>query len=102
MSNITVISIENKRTYSQLWKKTSQTGTKDQLAPNRLNCLEFYHDSLPTISLKRNFEVSDYPNFSLKTFDVCVMQSLKKNTFFLMLEKNQKKVCKKLSIPEII
>ena len=73
----------------------SNSEIKDQLAQNGLNGLEFDHSSFPTISLKGSFEMSDYPEFDLKTFDVRVMQSLKK---YILLDASEesKKVMKEV------
>ena len=79
MSKSTVMPTETENnTFPTIESIFSNSEIKDQLAQNGLNGLEFDHSSFPTISLKGNFEMSDYPEFDLKTFDVRVMQSLKK------------------------
>ena len=75
MSTTTVIPTANENNaYPSIESIFSNSEIKDQLAKNGLNGLEFNHSSFPTISLKGSFEMSDYPEFDLKTFDVRVMQ----------------------------
>ena len=79
MSTATVMPTETENNaFPTIESIFSNSEIKDQLAQNGLNGLEFDHSSFPTISLKGSFEMSDYPEFDLKTFDVRVMQSLKK------------------------
>lgn len=96
MSNTTVMSTANENNaFPTIESIFSNSEIKDQLAQNGLNGLEFDHSSFPTISLKGTFEMSDYSDFDLKTFDVRVMQSLKK---YILLDASEesKKVMKEV------
>ena len=96
MSTTTVMPTENENnTFPTIESIFSNSEIKDQLAQNGLNGLEFDHSSFPTITLKGGFEMSDYPEFDLKTFDVRVMQSLKK---YILLDASEesKKVMKEV------
>lgn len=91
MSNTTVMPKTNENNaFPTIESIFSNSEIKDQLAQNGLNGLEFDHSSFPTISLKGSFEMSDYPEFDLKTFDVRVMQSLKKYILLDASEESKK------------
>ena len=91
MSNTTVMPKTNENNaFPTIESIFSNSEIKDQLAQNGLNGLVFDHSSFPTISLKGSFEMSDYPEFDLKTFDVRVMQSLKKYILLDASEESKK------------
>lgn len=91
MSNTTAMPKEtDNNTFPSIESVFSNSEIKDQLAKNGLNGLQFDHSSFATISLKSTFEMSDNPDFDLKSFDVRVMQSLKKHILLDASEESKK------------
>ena len=90
MSKTTAISKENQSTTAPVTTIFSNSEIKNQLATYGLEGLDFDHASFPTISLRTSFEMSGEPDFDLKSFDVTVIQSLKKYILVDIAEESKK------------
>ena len=90
MSNTTAISKANQSTTAPVTTIFSNSEIKNQLATYGLEGLDFDHTSFPTISLRTSFEMSGEPDFDLKSFDVTVIQSLKKYILVDIAEESKK------------